>query len=107
MPKKPLSATPSVENTDTPVKEIEEMEALTLEKANHAISAIENAIAIYQATKVQSEEYRLEMNNLKFFHDALANWETELLRGMSKHEEISTRIERLRRFSDICYNYAR
>jgi hypothetical protein len=86
--------------------DIEEMEKLTLEKANKALSTIENALAIWDASREKPEELKLRISRLKYFYEALSGWEKKMLQSMVKKESVDARIEHLREFSDICHAYA-
>lgn len=82
------------------------LEKESLEKANRAISSIENALATWNATKVKPEQLAARVNKLRYFHDALSRWEKKMLKAMSTTPDVQTRIGRLREFSDICYLYS-
>jgi hypothetical protein len=86
--------------------DIEEMEKLTLEKANKALSTIENALAIWDASREKPEDLKLRISRLKYFYEALSGWEKKMLQSMAKKESMDARIEHLREFSDICHAYA-
>lgn len=86
--------------------DLEEMEKLTLEKANKALSTIESALAIWDASKEKPEELRPRIGRLKYFYEALSGWEKRMLQSMAKKESMDARIEHLREFSDICHAYA-
>jgi hypothetical protein len=85
-------------------EDIERMEKQTLEKANRALSVIENTLAIWDASKEKPEDLRPRISRLKYFYEALAGWEKRVL--TAKNEDIDTRIGHLREFSDICHAYA-
>lgn len=86
--------------------DIDDMEKATLEKANKALSAIENALAVWESSKEKPEELQLRVNSLRRFYEALAAWEKKMLKAMARKEELDARIGLLREFSDICYLYA-
>lgn len=86
--------------------DIDDMEKLTLEKANKALSAIENALAVWDASGNKPDDLRPRINRLKSFYEALAGWERKVLQSMARHEDVDMRIEHLREFSDICHAYA-
>ncbi len=88
------------------VKDVEEMEKLALDKANKAISAIENAIAVWDASKDKPEDLKPRMVRLKYFYEALTGWEKKMLQTMGKEDQIGPRVERLKEFTEICYSYA-
>lgn len=83
--------------------DIEKMEKMSLEKANKAISAIENALAVWDLSKEKPDDLEARINKLKYFHEALTRWEKKML--LSKDEDIDMRVARLKEFTDICYMY--
>jgi Lon protease-like protein len=82
------------------------LEKDSLAKANRAISSIENALAVWNASKVKPEEMAARVNKLRYFHDALSRWEKKMLKAMASTQDVQERIGRLREFSDICYMYS-
>ncbi len=86
--------------------DIDELEKVALERANKALSAIENAIAVWEHSAEKPDELQPRINRLKAIHDALANWEKKVLRSMGK-PDMASRVENLREFSDICFTYSR
>ena len=94
-------------SVDYPVSDVEEMEKLTMKKANKALTTIESALAAWDASEEKPEDMAIVVNRLRFFHNALSEWEKKMLVSISKGADISERVERLREFSDICHTYAR
>lgn len=88
------------------VSNIDEMEKQALDKANKAISAIENAIAVWEASQDKPEDLKPRMIRLKYFYDALSNWEKKLLRSMGRKDQVGERVERLKEFTEICLTYS-
>lgn len=88
------------------LKDVEEMEKLALEKANKAISAIENAIAVWDASKEKPEDLKPRIVRLRYFYEALTAWEKKMLQTMGKEDKLGPRVERLKEFTEICYGYA-
>ena len=85
--------------------QIDRLEELSLEKANKAISAIENAIAVWEASPDHPEELKARVIRLKYFYDAILDWEKKALVTMGS-EAIGERVERLKEFAEICFTYA-
>lgn len=83
------------------------LEKESLEKANRAISSIENALATWNAAKVKPVDLAPRVNKLRYFHDALSTWEKKMLKAMGTTQDVQERIGRLREFSDICYMYSK
>ena len=93
-------------HTDYSLDQIDTMEKLSLEKANKAISAIENAIAVWEASPEHPEELKPRFIRLKHFYDAIQGWEKKTLQTVGSREAIGERVERLKEFADICLIYA-
>ncbi|VVC04778.1 Uncharacterised protein [Candidatus Bilamarchaeum dharawalense] len=89
------------------ISDIDEMERQALEKVNKALSAIENAVAIWDSSKKRPVELKPRIEKLKIFHDELSNWEKRILQTMGGNADTETRVKLLREFSDICHSYAR
>ena len=106
MPRKPSSGAPQQKTRKYSIKDVEEMEKLALDKANKAISAIENAIAVWDASKEKPAELKPRMVRLKYFYEALTVWEKKMLTTMGKEDQIGPRVERLKEFTEICYSYS-
>jgi hypothetical protein len=88
------------------VSDIDDMEKQALDKANKAISAIENAIAVWEASQDKPEDLKPRMIRLKYFYDALSNWEKKLLKSMGRQDQVGERVERLKEFTEICLTYS-
>lgn len=87
------------------LSDVEEMEKKALNSANKALSAIENALAVWDASQQKPQDLQIRINRLRYFHDALSNWEKKMLKSMAKRSEVNERMQVLREFSDICYTY--
>jgi molecular chaperone DnaK (HSP70) len=86
--------------------DITKLEKESISKANQAISAIESAIEACKASDEKQEEYDEELKKLRYFRDAMSKWVKKMLVSMKKKDDLKTRVERLREFSDICYAYS-
>lgn len=86
--------------------DIARMEKLTIEKSNKAISAIENAMAMWESSLQKPEDVGMRIGRLKYFYDQITKWERKMLKSMAKKEDMVTRIKLLREFSDICHSCA-
>lgn len=85
--------------------DVDDIERETLQKANKAISAMENAIAVFDASEEKPRDLKIRIDRLKYFHDALSEWEKKMLKAIAKGARVNERVEMLREFSDICYAY--
>ena len=87
------------------VKEVEDMEKLTREKVSSTLSAIEIAIASYDAAKKKPLDLKSRIERLKRIKKDLEMWERESL--ANEHvKDLSAAIERLRRFTEICDSFS-
>jgi hypothetical protein len=93
--------------------EIDQLGMRSLKKANTAISAIENALAVWDASTQKPPELRVRVERLRTLHDALSAWERRMLKAMTSAVaksptqlnsdlESDPRVPLLREFSDIC-----
>lgn len=87
------------------VTDVSEMEQLALDKANKCISAIENALAVWELSADKPADLSERINRLRFFHEALTSWEKKTLPTVGNSGEIGVRVERLKEFTEICYRY--
>jgi hypothetical protein len=60
---------------------LEYIENKALEKANIAISSIENAMAIWESTKEKPDEFHEEMELLREKHGKLTVWVKEMIKA--------------------------
>ena len=107
----PDSSTPSKQSdsskkSEISLSDVDNMETVALEKANKAISAIENAIAVWDATAEKSDDLKPRMIRLKYFYEAISNWERKMLQTRGKEDQLGQRVERLKEFTEICSSYA-
>ncbi len=87
------------------VTDIIRLEIESMEKANRALSAIENALAVWKAEGEAAPEYGPEIKKLEHLHNVISNWQKNML--INKKESIEKRVARLREFSDIFYAYSK
>lgn len=87
------------------LSDIEELERMSIEKANKVISAIENAMAVWDASEDKPADLKPRLNRLKIVYDVLTNWERGMLKAKAKNEDLEERVERLREFNGICRTY--
>jgi hypothetical protein len=88
------------------IDQIDDLERRSLDKANKAISAIENAMAVWEASQEKPEDLKVRMIRLKYFYDSVINWEKKALRTIGSAGAIGERVERLKEFAEICFTYA-
>ena len=92
--------------TDVSIADVDRLEKLAIDKANKAISAIESAVAVWDASPNKPEEFKPRMVRLKYFYDSITAWEKKALLTLGKENELGARVERLKEFTEICYAYA-
>lgn len=81
--------------------ELEDMKKTTMEKAGKTISAIENALAVWDASKDKPTDLASRVDKLRSFHSNISEWEKKML----KTREKSRKLELLVQFTQICYAY--
>ena len=92
--------------SDLSLQDIGKMEQNAINKANNAISAIENAMAVWDSSTDKPEDLKPRIVRLRFFYDAVMNWEREMLQVLGRNDLVESRVERLKEFTDICLTYA-
>jgi hypothetical protein len=85
--------------------ELKGIEEETLDKVTKTISAIKNAIFIWQSSRIKPSELRLRIGRLKQFHDALADWGLKFGKAKTEGAGREKRITMIREFVEICYDY--
>jgi len=94
---------------DSPIPEdfdVEAAENETISRVNKTLSAIEKAVAAWDASKEKPLALRLKILHLKRFHSQLSKWERKMLLSISRHEGRSKRVVLLREFTEMCHAYA-
>lgn len=86
-------------------KNINDVEKETLNKANKALSALEIALASWDAAEPKPEHLQSKFTKFRRLHAALEDWEKKMLISSKHNEEFSRRIERLYDFVRICNFY--
>jgi len=76
------------------------LEEETREKVSYTISKIESAVETWKAAK-KPDSLRKTIVKLQNFYEELTGWERESL-IKRKEKDVKARIERLRRFTEIC-----
>ena len=94
------------EAADYSIEQIDDMENLSLEKANKAVSAIENAMAVWEASPEKPDHLKPRIIRLKYFYEEITVWEKKTLKTLGSRGEIGARVERLKEFTEICFRYA-
>lgn len=85
---------------------IGQAEKETISKVSRAISALEKALAEWDASDERPENLDEDFGRYKAFYEALAKWETKMLRTAGQELDFFTRVDRLREFVEICHAYA-
>jgi len=86
--------------------DVEAAENETIRRVNKTLSAIEKAVASWDASKEKPINLRLKIMHLKRFHSRLSKWEKKMVLSISRHEARSKRVLLLREFTEICHAYA-
>lgn len=89
-----------------PIKtDISTVETETVKRVNSTISAIENFLAKWDASKTKPDDLFPQIVRIRQFHDALLSWQRNALRASQRSDDES-RIKRLRDFVLICRTYS-
>lgn len=103
---KPTAAGPVPRGQDYSIADVDRLEKLAIDKANQAISAIENAMAVWDASPAKPDELRPRMVRLRYFYDSITDWEKKALMTVGQPDQVGPRVERLKEFTDICNSFA-
>jgi len=87
------------------VRKIEDMEELTRNKVSDTLSAVDVAIASYDAAKKKPPGLKPRVDRLRKIKNALEKWEKESLQNAST-KDVNSRIKRLWKFTEICDRFA-
>ena len=85
-------------------KNIDLVEKETIARANKALSALEIAIASWDAAETKPEHLRDKFKKYRRLHSALSDWEEGMLKALGKKQEFQERISRLQDYVRI-YSY--
>ncbi len=86
--------------------DVDGMEQRTIEKVSHTMSAIESAIAVWDAAKNKPAHLKARVTRLKRFYEALAKWEKKTLKARAMGSDMEERLMRLHHFSELCHSFA-
>jgi hypothetical protein len=86
-------------------EELDEIESDTLRNAAKTVSAIEDAISVWNAAMIKPQDMGPTLERLKRFRTELMRWGTECGRLHAGRAARQTRIDTLRKFVRICYKY--
>lgn len=89
-----------------PVKtDISSVEADTIQRANHTITAIEDFLARWDASQIKEEMLVPEVEKVKGFQKELVKWQKRAVKEHGKSTD-RARLKRLHDFVMICRNYS-
>jgi len=86
-------------------EQLKGIESDTLRNAAKTVSAIEDAISVWNAAMVKPDDMASTLERLKKFRTALMNWGLECGKLRASRAGKQTRVEMLHRFVEICYAY--
>ena len=84
--------------------DIEKLEKEALQKASYALSKIEVAISVWDASKKKPAKLKSRIVRLKNAHETLTRWSITVLKNKKSDE--GKRLERLHNFVQICKTFA-
>ena len=80
-------------------------EKLAMESAAITISALDEALACWEAAKEKPEDLKGKAIRYKYLLESLNNWTKDMLKSQKKSPDFDKRIKLLERFVDICNAY--
>lgn len=83
---------------------IEQVEQETMQRVNKTISALEMAIASWDAAKEKPEDLKPKFMRYGQLHEVLSRWQTKALRSLGK-ADYDERVQLLWEFVDLCKTY--
>jgi hypothetical protein len=104
MPRNTPNPDPAFEFTAEYEDEIIALEEETEHKVSQTMSAIESAVAAWEAAGKKPPSLRTKILRLQRFYDALIKWEKKSLLK-KKEKNLDVRIKRLKEFVEICARY--
>jgi hypothetical protein len=84
---------------------IDEAERETIQVANSTLTALESALAAWEASKTKPDSLKEKFDDYARLRDELAGWMTKALRARSEGDSFESRQKRLAEFSSICKRY--
>ena len=85
---------------------IGDAEQETIHKVSRAISALEKALAEWDASEEKPEHLEEDFDRYRGFLEALGKWERKMLLSAGQELDFFTRVDRLREFVEICQAYS-
>lgn len=85
---------------------IDQIEKETIERVNNTLSVLETAIASWEASDEKPVDLEPKFKKYKRIHNALVEWETNMLKSMGRYRDFDSRVHHLQEFVDICYTCA-
>jgi len=99
------AASPGVFFEPVTEENIDKTERDVIMKANKAIVGLESALASWDAADDKPDYLRGEFEKYRLLHDALVDWETDMLRSMGQRMDFFERVDRLKEFIRIADRY--
>lgn len=84
---------------------VDEMERLAIERANKAVSAIESAVAAWEASPKEDDEMGKRVKKLRAFYDVITPWLVKTLKTAGQKDMVGERLKRLGEYIEICTIY--
>ncbi len=85
---------------------IDSVEEETLEKVGKTLSALELALASWDAAKEKPESLRPKFAKYRLLHDMLIQWQKKAQRAAGKKAAFEKKVAVLWDFVDICRDYS-
>ena len=89
-----------------PVKnDIGSVEEETIKRVDRTLTTIETFLAKWDHSRIKPDDMLPQIVKIRQFHDALARWQTDAVKGKEKNSE-DMKVKRLRDFVLICRTYS-
>ncbi len=86
------------------IDRLDDLERLALSASNKVITAIESAVAVWNAAGQRPAELKPRIIRLQYLHGSLSIWEQKMLRSLGRGD-MTYRVDMLRQFSRIFDSY--
>lgn len=86
-------------------RNIDAIEKQTIQRVSKTLSALEVALATWDASKEKPLDLKLKYMKYRWLHEALSGWEKKTLQSRGK-EDYRGRVGHLHEFVTICNSYA-
>ncbi len=99
--KRKVAAKAVIKISESDLRKIEDE---TIEKVNRTVSALESAIASWNAAGMKPDELKGRFSRYRLVHEVLTRWQSKAMKSRGK-SDMDERVGVLWEFVDICRTY--